>query len=114
VVEGANSWKLGLQRLAPWIRSIDIKDFIWAKNEKDKWAHVNVPLGEGMVNFDEFLKEYAKLKVEAPVSIHYEYDLGGAELGKNETTMEPAKIYELMRKDLVWLRETMKRNKIEA
>ncbi|NTV79183.1 MAG: hypothetical protein HGA25_08635 [Clostridiales bacterium] len=57
---------------------------MWPKNEKGEWSHQNVPLGEGMVNFDEFLKEYAKLNVQAPISIHYEYDLGGAELGKKE------------------------------
>lgn len=114
VVEGAYSWKLGLQRIAPWINSIDIKDFVWGKNEKGKWSHQNVLLGEGMVDFDQFMKEYAKLKVEAPVSIHYEYDLGGAELGKKETTMDPMKIVEFMKKDIVWLRETMKKNKIET
>lgn len=27
------------------------------------------------------------MKIEAPVSIHYEYDLGGAEHGNKETTM---------------------------
>jgi sugar phosphate isomerase/epimerase len=113
IVEGAYSWKLGMQRIAPWITTIDIKDFVWAKNEKNVWRHSNVPLGEGMVNFDEFLKEYARLKVEAPISIHYEYDLGGAELGKKETTMNPMKIYEMMKKDLIWLREAMNKQEIE-
>lgn len=113
IVEGAYSWKLGMKRIAPWITTIDIKDFVWVKNEKNVWRHSNVPLGEGMVNFDEFLKEYASLKVEAPISIHYEYDLGGAELGKKETTMNPMKIYEMMKKDLIWLREAMNKQEIE-
>jgi len=112
IVEGAYSWKLGMQRVAPWIRSIDIKDFVWAKNEKGVWRHVNVPLGEGMVVFDEFFAAYAKLNVEAPISIHYEYDLGGAEVGKKETTMDRGKIYGMMKKDLNWLRETMTKHKI--
>ncbi len=105
VVEGAYSWKLGMQRVAPWIRTIDIKDFVWAKNEKGEWRHQNVPLGEGIVNFDDFLKEYARLNVEAPISIHYEYDLGGAETGKNVTTMPHDKIFGLMKNDLEWLRK---------
>lgn len=113
IVEGAYSWKLGMKRIAPWIATIDIKDFVWAKNEKNVWRHSNIPLGEGMVNFDEFLKEYASMKVEAPISIHYEYDLGGAELGKKETTMNPMKIYEMMKKDLIWLREAMNKQQIE-
>lgn len=114
VTEGAYSWMLGMKRIAPWIRTIDIKDFAWGKNEKGEWRHQNVPLGEGMVNFDEFLKEYAKLKVEAPISIHYEYDLGGAELGKKEITMDRKKIYGMMKKDLIWFKDAMKRHQIES
>ena len=113
VTEGGYSWPLGMKRIAPWIKTIDIKDFAWGKNPDGQWKHSNVPLGEGMVNFDEFLKEYAKLKVEAPISIHYEYDLGGAELGKKEITMDPMKIYGMMKKDLNWLREAMKKQQIE-
>ena len=113
VIEGAFSWKLGMKRIAPWITSIDIKDSVFEKSVSGEWKTKNVFLGEGMVNFDEFLKEYASLKVEAPISIHYEYDLGGAELGKKETTMNPTKIYEMMKKDLLWLREAMKKQQIE-
>ncbi|MDO8928879.1 MAG: TIM barrel protein, partial [Bacteroidota bacterium] len=109
VAEGVFSWKLGMKRIAPWITTIDIKDSVFEKTTSGAWKTKNVFLGEGMVNFDEFLKEYANLKVEAPISIHYEYDLGGAELGKKETTMNPMKIYEMMKKDLIWLREAMKR-----
>ena len=92
IVEGAYSWKLGMKRIEPWIRTLCIKDFIWLKNEKGDWQIQNVMLGEGMVKFDEFLNEYKKLNVEAQISIHYEYDLGGAEHGKKEITMEPEKI----------------------
>lgn len=112
VIEGAFSWKLGMRRIAPWITTIDIKDSMFEKNVSGEWKTKNVFLGEGMVNFDEFLKEYASLKVEAPISIHYEYDLGGAELGKKETTMNPTKIYEMMKKDLIWLRGAMKNQQI--
>ncbi|MDP2113472.1 MAG: TIM barrel protein [Bacteroidota bacterium] len=113
VAEGVFSWKLGMKRIAPWITTIDIKDSVFEKTTSGAWKTKNVFLGEGMVNFDEFLKEYARLKVEAPISIHYEYDLGGAELGKKETTMNPMKIYEMMKKDLFWLREAMNKQEIE-
>lgn len=111
--EGGYSWLLGMKRVAPWIRTICIKDFVWGKDAKGAWKHQNVLLGEGMIKFDEFLKEYATLKVEAPVSIHFEYDLGGAETGKKSTTMDPEKIYGMMKKDLDWLRASMKKNQIE-
>lgn len=111
--EAGYSWILGMKRIEPWIRTICIKDFVWGKIENSEWKHQNVPLGEGMVKFDEFLKEYATLKVEAPISIHYEYDLGGAEHGKTEIEMEPEKIYTLMKTDLDWLRNRMLKNQIE-
>jgi L-ribulose-5-phosphate 3-epimerase len=114
ITEGGYSWKLGMKRIAPWIRNIDVKDFVWGKTDKGGWKHQNVPLGEGMVNFDEFLKEYASLKVEAPISIHYEYDLGGAETGKKESTMDHEKIYGMMKKDLEWFRKSLLKNQIET
>ncbi|MEI6142553.1 MAG: TIM barrel protein [Mariniphaga sp.] len=113
ITEGGYCWKLGMKRIAPWIRTIDIKDFVWGKNAKGAWQHQNVMLGEGMVTFDEFLKEYATLKVEAPISIHYEYDLGGAETGKKETTMDREKIFGMMKTDLDWFRKCLSKNQIE-
>jgi sugar phosphate isomerase/epimerase len=114
VTEGGYSWKLGMKRIAPWIKVIDIKDFIWAKNPKGDWKHQNVPLGEGMINFDGFLKEYKALNVEAPVSMHFEYDLGGAEGGKKVTSMPHEKIYEFLKNDLNWFRDKLLKNQIET
>ena len=113
VTEGGNSWRLGLKRVEPWIRSVAIKDFIWEKNSGNQWHHQTVPLGEGMVPYDDYLKDYAALKVEAPISIHFEYDLGGADTGKKETTMPKKEIFKKMQKDLIWLRQKMSNNQIE-
>lgn len=110
--EAGYSWILGMKRVEPWIRTICIKDFVWSKNEKGGWQHENVPLGEGMVKFDEFLKEYASLNVEAPISIHFEYDLGGAENGDKTIKMNPEKIYGFMKKDLGWFRNKLSQNHI--
>lgn len=112
VTEGGYSWILGMKRVEPWIKTICIKDFVWGKDPKGAWRHQNVLLGEGMVNFDEFLKEYGSLNIEAPISIHFEYDLGGAESGKKETTMDHEKIYGMMKKDLDWFRASMNKNGI--
>jgi sugar phosphate isomerase/epimerase len=111
--EAGYSWLLGMKRVEPWIRTICIKDFVWGKNEKGAWKHENVMLGEGMVKFDEFLKEYKTLNVESPISIHFEYDLGGAETGKKEIKMEQEKIYGLMKTDLDWLRKSLTKNQID-
>jgi L-ribulose-5-phosphate 3-epimerase len=111
--EGGYCWMLGMKRVEPWIRTICIKDFVWGKDPKGVWKHQNVLVGEGMVNFDDFLTEYNTLNVEAPISMHFEYDLGGAETGKKTTTMDPEKIYGMMKKDLDWFRKSMVKNKTD-
>ncbi len=111
--EAGYAWILGMKRVAPWIRTICIKDFVWTKNDKGEWKHENVMLGEGMVKFDDFLKEYAALNVEAPISMHFEYYLGGAETGKKTVTMDPEKIYAKLKTDLDWLRKSIAKNNLE-
>jgi sugar phosphate isomerase/epimerase len=104
-VEGGVSWPVGMKLLAPWIRTTDIKDFIWEKNEKDAWIVKNVPLGEGMVNFSKYFELYKSLNISAPVSIHYEYDLGGAEHGNKNPTMSHEEIYSWLKKDITFLKK---------
>ena len=108
IVEGGESWPLGLKLLASWIRTTDIKDFVWEKNGQGKWIIKNVPLGEGMVDFEKYLELYKSYNIEAPVSIHYEYDLGGAEHG-GSTTMSLDKIESFLKKDLLFLKEEFKK-----
>lgn len=104
VVEGGMSWPVGMKLLAPWIRTTDIKDFVWEKKPDGKWEVKNVPLGEGMVDFDKYFDLYRELNIEAPVSIHYEYDLGGAEHGDRNPTMSLAEIEKWLLKDITFLK----------
>lgn len=106
-VEGGESWPLGMKLLAPWIQTTDIKDFIWQKNEKGEWQILNVPLGEGMVDFKTYFELYESMNIEAPISIHFEYDLGGAEHGNRETTMGLEKIKSFFKNDLQFLKNKM-------
>jgi len=108
-VEGSMSWPLGMKLLAPWIQTTDIKDFIWNKNENGEWIIQNVPLGEGIVDFKKYFELYKSLQIEAPVSIHFEYDLGGAEHGQKEISMRLDKIESLMKKDLMLLKNELPR-----
>jgi len=103
VVEGARSWPIGLKLIAPWIKTIVFKDFYW-NLKAGKWDILNVPLGQGMVDFDAYLKEYTNLKISCPVTIHYEYYLGGAESGSRTTTMSLDEIKRFMKIDLDWLK----------
>lgn len=109
--EGGQSWPLGMELLAPWIKTTDIKDFIWEKKD-GKWQIINVPLGEGQVNFDAYFKKYKQYGIIGPVSVHYEYDLGGAEHGGKNPAMRPDKISSYLKNDLNWLRKKLKEYKI--
>ena len=103
IVEGAASWPVGMKLLSPWIRTITLKDFHWQK-ENDRWRQKVVPLGEGMVDFNSFLKEYKKYGFAAPVTIHYEYDLGGAETGNTNPRKSLDEILGYLKTDLTWAR----------
>jgi len=111
-VEGGNSWPLGMQLVALWIGTTDIKDFIWEKNDRGLWRPKSVPLGEGMVDFTTYFNEFKKLNNTAPVSIHYEYDLGGAEHGNKNPTMPLAEIKKWLAKDLAWLKEQFEKHNL--
>ncbi len=104
VVEGGGSWELGLRQIKPFIKSIVIKDFKWGK-VNGIWKPVNTPLGEGMVDFNKYFSLLKKYKVNVPVSLHFEYDLGGAEHGASKITMDKKEVFVQMKKDLNFLRE---------
>jgi L-ribulose-5-phosphate 3-epimerase len=72
VVEGSSSWPNGLKLIAPWVKCTDIKDFIWVESD-GKWNALSVPMGEGIVNFDEYFSLVKKLNISGPMSVHFEY-----------------------------------------
>lgn len=111
VVEGGTAWPIGMKLLSPWIKTIAIKDFYWRK-ENGKWKITDVPLNEGMVDFDAYFREYNSLKLSGPVTIHYEYDLGGAESGSKNPTMSLTKISDFMKNDLNWLKKKLSEHSI--
>ncbi len=99
LAEGTYSWKNGFELLLPHLKTIVLKDFKWEIVD-GKWKIVNVPIGEGMVDFDTYFKLLKKHNLNPPVSLHLEYDLGGAQKGKRELTVEKSVVYDAMRKDL--------------
>lgn len=99
IAEGGNSWENGLRLLHPKIKVIVLKDFKWGK-VNGKWKLINVPIGEGMVDFDKYFKLLKKYELNPPVSLHLEYDLGGAEKGKSKITVDKKVVFDAMRKDL--------------
>jgi L-ribulose-5-phosphate 3-epimerase len=71
-VEGGQSWPLPLRLLAPWIKCTDMKDFKWEQSP-GKAVIENVPIGEGVVNFDAYFKLARELNLGGPISVHLEY-----------------------------------------
>ncbi len=102
-VEGGMSWETGLRLVKDQITSLVIKDFSWEQVD-GKWKAVHVPMGEGMVDFKRFFQLLRKYKINVPVSLHVEYDLGGAEKGKTEISMPQEEILGKIEKDLRFLR----------
>ncbi|QIP12177.1 TIM barrel protein [Spirosoma aureum] len=107
VAEGGMSWINGLDVLKAHIRCIDIKDFIWVK-KADKWHDQVVPLGEGMVDFKAYFALLKQYSFSGPMSIHYEFPLGGADTGQRQLTMPRETVLAAIKHDLQTLRGFLK------
>lgn len=112
VMEGSTSWPLDLKLLSPWVKTTVIKDFEWQKKD-GKWGKNLVPLGKGMVDFDAYLKECTRLGISGPKTIHYEYNLGGAESGKINPTLSLDEIMVYLKNDLKWFITKLNEHEIQ-
>ena len=98
-VDGGSSWSLGLSYLQSHIRTMPIKDFTW-KKQNGVWKPQNVPLGQGMVDFEGYFKALREYGIKPLVSLHLEYDLGGAEHGDQKIKIPQKEVFMVMRRDL--------------
>lgn len=108
-VEGGTAWPLGLQLLQSHVTTMVIKDFRWTRNG-DAWEIENVPLGEGMVDFARYFALVEQYDIAGPISVHYEYPLGGAEHGERQLTIAEKQVTAALERDLktlkAWLEGT--------
>lgn len=78
VVEGGGAgWKIAFNLIAPRLKMIAVKDFYWEKTPKG-WKIINCPLGEGMVDWKAYFKLLRQANFAGPISLHLEYEIGGA------------------------------------
>jgi sugar phosphate isomerase/epimerase len=98
-VEGPDTWNRSLDLLHYHIKTFNIKDFEWQKNN-DKWEAKSVPLGQGMVDIKGYLAAMKQYGFGGPISMHYEYPLGGAEDGAKKISIAPEEFSEAVRRDL--------------
>lgn len=104
MVEGANSWVNGLELIHTQIKTIVVKDFKWGI-VNGKCELINTPIGDGMVDFKRFFRMLKDYQIKVPVSMHCEYDLGGAEKGNREISVYPSVVFDAMKKDLNKIQE---------
>lgn len=105
-IEGQRSWPVNFELIKDRIASINLKDFYWQKKQ-DKWALNIVPLSEGMVELEKFLQLAKNAKLKVPVSIHLEYDLGGAEHGFKHINISENEILNFVKKDYITAKALM-------
>ncbi|MBE0536491.1 MAG: sugar phosphate isomerase/epimerase [Phycisphaerae bacterium] len=98
-VEGGQAWPIDFKLIAPHITSIIAKDFYW-ENSGSGWNPVNCPLGAGMVQFSQYFDMVKRNQVAGPLSLHLEYNLGGAEHGRQPTTMSEKNVFDAIGRDL--------------
>lgn len=100
---GGPSWPVGLKYVAEKINSLDLKDFIWEK-QNGNWELVTVPIGTGMVDFERYFNLIQELHISGDYTMHFEYDLGGADLGTFKLTVAPEVVISAMKRDLSFVR----------
>ncbi|MDB5003353.1 MAG: sugar phosphate isomerase/epimerase [Mucilaginibacter sp.] len=106
-VDGAEAWPVTLDLLKNYIGSVTIKDFRWTKIN-NKWVIEDVPLGQGMVDFKKYLAQLKKLDLLRPISLHYEYPLGGANDGATKLTLPKEDVIKAIQRDVNTLKELLK------
>jgi sugar phosphate isomerase/epimerase len=74
MVEGTDTWMIGMRLIVRHIKTLAIKDFTW-KTVEGKPQPVTVPLGEGMVDWDMYFNLIKELNIVGPITLHVEYPL---------------------------------------
>jgi L-ribulose-5-phosphate 3-epimerase UlaE len=70
----------------------------------------SVPLGEGMVDFKKYFTMLKQHSISGPMSLHCEYELGGAQDGAKQLTISRDVFTAAVKKDLTTLRGWLKEN----
>jgi sugar phosphate isomerase/epimerase len=71
---GGGAWKAATHLVAPRLKMLALKDFVWQKTEKG-WGLQDCPLGEGAVDWTWFGAAVRAARFAGPVSVHLEYDI---------------------------------------
>jgi sugar phosphate isomerase/epimerase len=102
---GLGGWVHSARLMSPYMRGVAIKDFRWAQNSRGAWAPGWCALGQGMVDFKEFLPLLRTSGFSGPLQLHFEYpELAGADSGAPRLTIPKEQFIAIMRRDIGVLR----------
>ena len=74
--------------------------------QKEKgWSVKHTPIGDGAVNFKKYFQLLQALKINKPISVHAEYELGGAGHGAKQITISSDKVIAALKQDLTRLKQ---------
>jgi len=119
---GGLGWIDAAKVVAPLIRSVAIKDFLWTRGFRDQdmalrvieplspspWGVEWQPVGDGMVDFPLFFSFLRTMRFQGPMNLHLEHhNLLGTDVGTWTLDMTEARFKELVATDLAYLRKTM-------
>ncbi|HEV2423826.1 MAG TPA: TIM barrel protein [Terriglobia bacterium] len=74
---GVGGWKIAANLVMPRLKMIAAKDFVWKQAGQHRWEAENVPLGQGMAHWKEFVQTLAHSDFHGPITIHEEYSIPG-------------------------------------
>lgn len=74
VAEAHGSWSVGMRLLAPWIRSVCLKDFVWSVRN-GRTVPGSVLSGEGIVPWPTYFGLCREFALAVPASVHCEWEL---------------------------------------
>ena len=106
---GYGGWIHSANLMMPYMRGVAVKDFKWKQNEKGAWVPGWCALGQGMVNFKQFLPMLKASGFKGPLQLHMEYpDLGGADSGKKTFTIPKEKLLAIIKRDVDTLKTLLR------
>jgi sugar phosphate isomerase/epimerase len=73
---GGGIWKAAAHLVAPRLKMVALKDFLWEKSAKG-WHIEDCPLGDGAVDWTWVGSWLRDIRFTGPISIHFEYEIPG-------------------------------------
>ncbi len=71
ILYGSGEPIVALEKLGRWVKSVHCKDATWAPHPGQEWG-AEVPLGQGDVNMELYLRTLAKIGYQGPLTIERE------------------------------------------